>query len=350
MRRVLLIFSACLLLVMSIAGCSKPESNSPLVGKWTAIEYSAAGLTIDSAELGESTLDIRANGKLTAMFMGEGGDGSWKETEDGMILKTGGEEIPLSLVDGRLVMDYEGLTITYQKDGEEVAVNTKVPEPTAVPEPDATEAEVMDPDVSGRYGIISAVQNGNTIDPAGLKAAYLDFYYIELKSDGTCIVQLDSEAPCTWKDGVISADENNETINYEIAGELLTTSIGDLTMVFSKNAKPVTPEVGLAPVQDNWNGTWYGLLWITLSSGEYKEYEDYYMDAYMVIDVDDQGEGLMEIYLNEGEEWSVSSAITADETHFEVVEGLFWDMELDPSNWWVGVLPVDEGTKVVIPG
>ena len=68
----------------------------------------------------------------------------------------------------------------------------------------------------------------------------------------------------------------------------------------------------------------------------------------MVIDVDADGKGTMAIFLEDDEVQTVDSYIFADENHFEVTEGEFWDCELTLTEWWLGVSPVDEGHLVVI--
>ncbi len=44
----------------------------------------------------------------------------------------------------------------------------------------------------------------------------------------------------------------------------------------------------------------------------------------------------------------IETNIKASEEYFEVREGVFWDMELDPDNWWVGLNPLSAGRHVII--
>lgn len=101
-------------------------------------------------------------------------------------------------------------------------------------------------------------------------------------------------------------------------------------------------------IQEKWNGSWYGYLYLVEAFGEWEEHEDGIYDAYMVIDVDEGGNGTMAIFLEDEEIQTVDSYILADEDHFEVTEGEFWDYELDPSQWWLGTSPVDDGNLIVI--
>ena len=101
-------------------------------------------------------------------------------------------------------------------------------------------------------------------------------------------------------------------------------------------------------VQDIWNGTWYGYFWVTDAFGEWEGYEDTLSDAFMVIEVDGKGKGTMSIYLDDLEGLTVVSDINAGKEYFEVTEGIFWDMDLDPDNWWVGFDPMSAGRHVII--
>ena len=101
-------------------------------------------------------------------------------------------------------------------------------------------------------------------------------------------------------------------------------------------------------VQEKWNGSWYGFLYLSDAYGDWKEYDEDIYDAYMVIDVDEDGNGTMAIFIGDDEGQTVDSYIFADENHFEVTEGEFWDCGLTLSQWWLAISPVDEGHLVVI--
>ena len=101
-------------------------------------------------------------------------------------------------------------------------------------------------------------------------------------------------------------------------------------------------------VQEKWNGSWYGYFYIWDAYGEWAHLDEEIVDAYMVIDVDEDGNGTMAIFLEDNEGQTVDTYIFADENHFEVTEGEFWDCELTLSNWWLAISPVDEGNLIVI--
>lgn len=101
-------------------------------------------------------------------------------------------------------------------------------------------------------------------------------------------------------------------------------------------------------VQEKWNGSWYGYIYIEEAFGEWDEYEDEIFDAYMVIDVDENGNGTMAIFLGDDENQTIDTYILADENHFEVTEGEFWDCPLNLSQWWLALSPIDDGNLVVI--
>ena len=50
--------------------------------------------------------------------MGEEGMGKWKETDDGIVLISEGEEIPCSLQGSTLVLEYDEVKMYFEKEGD----------------------------------------------------------------------------------------------------------------------------------------------------------------------------------------------------------------------------------------
>lgn len=111
--------SACMLLclLLSLTACGGKTADSPYVGTWNATKYSALGIDIAVEEMGASTLEFKAGGRMTADFMGQSGSGKWEETDSGLVIKSGGEEIPCTIEGSELVLDYSGVSIYFEKEG-----------------------------------------------------------------------------------------------------------------------------------------------------------------------------------------------------------------------------------------
>ncbi len=189
----------------------------------------------------------------------------------------------------------------------------------------------------------------------------------EFEENGKCLVQTDEDSHSyKWK-------ENKQEISIISNGDTIITCIKDgnglvvedfmdtgMKIVFEKEGKAIgglnanRTDININSansannVQEKWNGSWYGYLYLSEAFGEWAEYEDDLYDAYMVIDVDKNGEGTMAIFLEDNDQQTVDSYIIADEYHFEVTEGEFWDYTLDPAQWWIGISPIDDGNLIVI--
>lgn len=105
---------------------------------------------------------------------------------------------------------------------------------------------------------------------------------------------------------------------------------------------------GPTETQAKWYGTWLGYMWITEGYGQWAHYEDDVYRAEMMVKMDENGDGVMGIWIYpdpandpDGNK-VVDSYIRADADHFEVTEGEFWDMPLDPSTWWFAISPVNK--------
>ncbi len=107
------------------------------------------------------------------------------------------------------------------------------------------------------------------------------------------------------------------------------------------------PEAPAEPF-DIWSKTWYGYIYVSTASGYWEENEDALSDVSMIIGVDDEQNPYMTMYFDEGDVHDVDAYIAWDEAHFEVINGWFWDMALDPSVWRVERSPADEGELIVI--
>jgi hypothetical protein len=201
---------------------------------------------------------------------------------------------------------------------------------------------------------------------------------LELMAGGKCEWRFEGDIdPYKWavKGDTITVTAGKETLfsgsikddlividNFSGIGMKLTferdsgvaTSAGTLPPGINKPGAGIpsggAPQAGTQEmsVQERWNGSWYGYIWITEAYGDWADVEDYFDDAYMAIDVDEDGDGTMAIFIGDEEVQSIDTYIFADSNHFEVTDGVFWDMTLDPDIWWFALSPVNDGNLVVI--
>lgn len=85
------------------------------VGVWVLTSLKASGVTLDPAKLGmEATMDIYENGTCTMVSMGETEQGTWAETEGGIVITDeDGEPLALTVTDGALAAEQDGVTMIF---------------------------------------------------------------------------------------------------------------------------------------------------------------------------------------------------------------------------------------------
>ena len=235
-------------------------------------------------------------------------------------------------------------------------------------------------DIEGRYQMIAYDVNGESMFEYFAMWSGSDFdatgLYLELKSDGACVLAVDEEPlNGTYKieGSVIEIDIEGQILNGTLASRKITIEVEEsdeaMVLIFEKDG--IAPVITYEPpyeddtesaAQEIWNGIWYGYMWITEFYGAYEGSENDLFDAFMEIDIDEDGEGTMYIYsgfMNQYytfDELSdfvwVESDIIADEYHFEVTEGQIIDdygnMSLDPAVWWLGLSPTWDEPAIVI--
>jgi len=215
------------------------------------------------------------------------------------------------------------------------------------------ETETPTPDQSdngdaGYYVIDSMIIDGELYDSQALAEKQI-YYYIRLNEDNTAQISTDVQVSGTWEYGELHYQENGEDVisKYELNNDTMTIEIADefseATLVFRRSNE--------SSAQIKWNGLWYGYMWVSEAYGIYGQdeaEEDYYNDAYMYIEVDEGGEGTLQIILDGDDENTVEATIQADEEYLQTTEGFFWDVPLDSSAWWLSLSPMSEGKEIII--
>ena len=102
-----------------LVGCggSDKYAGSEYLGTWKATTAEYSGMSFDTEDLiGEFSLTLEANGNVKAVVAGESEKGEWEPTDDGILVKDSSDEMEFTKKDGNLVLDYEGVTITFEKE------------------------------------------------------------------------------------------------------------------------------------------------------------------------------------------------------------------------------------------
>ena len=93
--------------------------------------------------------------------------------------------------------------------------------------------------VAGRYNLVTMEAGGQSLDIAALQslAGTSADMYIELKSDGTGVMKMDTEVTdMVYADGMIwPAGSPDEKVSFTVSGDTLTLEQDGVKMVFKKN-------------------------------------------------------------------------------------------------------------------
>lgn len=122
MKKRLLIVACCLIigaLGMIMTGCggdADKYADSPYVGMWkgTTAEYSGIEMNVEEI-LGTFDITFNADGTCEATVGEETESGDWEPTDTGLLMKDSTDELAFTDQDGKLVVEYEGVNIFFEK-------------------------------------------------------------------------------------------------------------------------------------------------------------------------------------------------------------------------------------------
>ena len=179
-----------LILLVSLTACGGNEKNDdPNLGLYecTAVELMGISMAPEDLMSGETSLELKAGGKGTAIMDGSKASLKWELDGTALSFTFEGETFTGTLENGVIKAEMMGMTMTF--------VNA-----------DYNPATTGDANASGKGGYFkleSGTEDGETLSGDELRALGLN-YYVVLNEDGTAVFQLDNTMTGTWKDGMMS--------------------------------------------------------------------------------------------------------------------------------------------------
>ena len=209
-------------------------------------------------------------------------------------------------------------------------------------------------DYLGVYTPVSATQNGETMNPDDVFGAGAS---IELLEDGKCVFTSDMGAEeCTYK--LSGKKFSMESTFYDLEGKLedgvLTIEnvyFAGVDIVFERangtasnpvNGTPAENDtnVSASELQKQWNGTWYGCLYVSEATGAFADIPSDFYDAYMVVDVDASGKGQFAVFLDGVNEAFALANCEAKESGLYAIDGtIAGGEEINAYNWMFLPMP-----------
>lgn len=341
---------AIILTLVLLAGCGSSSdtpavADDPNIGLWQATRAEMFDEEFDARELFDDGFEIElmAGERCVLHTDGTTNTYTWAVQENTLTISTGGVAfIKATIEDDMMVIeDYmeNGLRITLQKEG------AAADKPVA---PDAATASEVGYYVIDSMMIGTAHYDAEALDVLGMR------YYIRLNEDHTAEIHTEMRINGTWKDGKIHYQQDGANVvnEYVLNNDTLTIEIEDdgaqATLIFKRSSESAPESAAQTVAQAMWNGEWYGFMWVTDWFEPFETDEEFFVDAYLTIDVGKDGVGTLSILLDGDEDNIMEADIQADENHFEVTDGIFLDMQLDPDGWWIAPSSIDDGKKIVM--
>lgn len=119
-KKSVLVVIVAFVLVM-LAGCGEAKQESEYVGAWQATTAELSDVTVNVEDVyGVMTLTFDKNGTVTITTKEDEATDSWEENDDGVVIQSDGQAIPLKRVkDNVLAGDFGGITLSFERVDEE---------------------------------------------------------------------------------------------------------------------------------------------------------------------------------------------------------------------------------------
>ena len=117
MKKKVLLAMALTLILMVFAGCGADMQDSEYLGTWKATTAEYSGMTVKVEDIyGEMSFTFDKNGKVTIVTEEDEATAPWEETEDGVVIRSGDEDITMKKVkDNVLVCNYNDVNMTFER-------------------------------------------------------------------------------------------------------------------------------------------------------------------------------------------------------------------------------------------
>ena len=210
------------------------------------------------------------------------------------------------------------------------------------------------------------VWNAATASMWGMDMAVSDIFAngvsLELKDNGKCVLTVDGDAAngkWSCEDGALSVTGGGIDCTGSIEGGVLTlTNLMDMgvDLTFEKeggysagaatgdgsgtNAQLPSGTGSASELQKQWNGTWYGCMYVNEATGEVASYDGSCFDAYMVVDVDAEGKGTFAVYMDGSDEAFALANCEATASGLNAIDGtVAGGTEMYAYNWMFLPMP-----------
>ncbi|MGN0792582.1 MAG: zinc-ribbon domain-containing protein [Christensenellales bacterium] len=202
---------------------------------------------------------------------------------------------------------------------------------------------------AGVYTAVSAEMMGMDVD---VDTVWTEGFTIELMDKGKCAMEIDgTKANGKWtldgtafhiKGGGLDCDGTLANGKLELENVL---DMG-ITLKFTRAGGAAGASAGgvsdasASELQKQWNGTWYGCLYVSEATGAFADIPSDFYDVYMVVDVDASGKGQFAVFLDGVDEAFALATCEAKESGLYAIDGtIAGGEEMYAYNWMFLPMP-----------
>ena len=260
MKRLLAILLAALM-ALSLAACTSGGNDDPNLGKYmgTRAEYSGMSLALENVlDGGETSIELKGGGKCTVILGGDSFNGKYALAGEDITFTIQREDYAGTLKAGVIRLEFQGMTLVFEKEGAEDAAPMEVPDQAAAEEtvsPVEAEAAALTEELY--YALTMTGSDGTEMNMVELSAFGMDpkDFYLILRSDGTGELNLDADEPLliTWTDAELIMD--GVGVAYTREGDHITVGVDGESITFAPAAEVIAllaaaePEPTAAPTE-----------------------------------------------------------------------------------------------------
>lgn len=132
------------------------------------------------------------------------------------------------------------------------------------------------------------------------------------------------------------------TLTFEKEGGFSADSSADTSGVAGNITDAIKPDgaADASDLQKQWNGTWYGCMYVSEATGDFADIPDNLYDAYMVVNVDSSGKGQFDVYFANVDEAFASANCEAKESGLYAIDGtVAGGVDMYAYNWMFLPMP-----------
>ena len=260
MKRLLAILLAALM-ALSLAACTSGGSDDPNLGKYmgTRAEYSGMSLALENVlDGGETSIELKGGGKCTVILGGDSFNGKYALAGEDITFTIQREDYVGTLKAGVIRLEFQGMTLVFEKEGAGDAAPVEAPAKAAAEEtvsPVEAEAAALTEELY--YALTMTGSDGTEMNMVELSAFGMDpkDFYLILRSDGTGELNLDADEPLliTWTDAELIMD--GVGVAYTREGDHITVGMDGESITFAPAAEVIAllaaaePEPTAAPTE-----------------------------------------------------------------------------------------------------